>query len=154
MCIRDRLGVKGVELGFALGKLGQFGAAHGRKVCGVAEQNRPLVALPFTELDIGSTMALEEIAQDKHFFRNNNPVLRHTILRRRDVLEDMGSLAKVAVDVHPDPTAPRGTYPGPALDGLGSITKLPYNTPYKTTQEIQKKKAFIKRTRAGSFSEF
>jgi superfamily II DNA or RNA helicase len=105
--------------------------------------------LPFTELDIGSVMTLEEIAQDKSFFKNNNPILRHTVLRRRDVLEDMGLLEKVAVDVHPDPKAAWGTYPGLALDGLGLMTNLPFNRAYEAAEEFTKLLGL--RTKAAGF---
>lgn len=104
---------------------------------------------PFSELDVGSIMALEEIAQDKAFFKNNNPILRHTVLRRRDVLEDMGLLEKVAVDVHPDPKAPWGTYPGLALDGQGLMTNLPFNQAYEAAEEFTKLLAL--RTKAAGF---
>ena len=105
--------------------------------------------LPFTELDISATMTLEEIAQDKSFFKNNNPILRHTILRRRDVLEDLGLLEKVAVDVHPDPKAAWGTYPGLALDGLGLMTNLPFDRAYEAAEEFTKLLGL--RTKAAGF---
>jgi superfamily II DNA or RNA helicase len=114
-----------------------------------AGENQHFSDIPFTELDIGSTMALEEITQDKSFFKNNNPVLRHTILRRRDVLEDMGLLEKVAVDVHPDPKAPLGTYPGLALDGIGLMTNLPFNRAYEAAEEFTKLLGL--RTKAAGF---
>lgn len=92
--------------------------------------------LPFHDLDMASQMTLEEIATDKDFFKNNNPVLRHTVLRRRDVLEDMGLLERVAVDVHPDPKAPLGSYPGLTLDGIGLMTNLPFNLAYQAAEEF------------------
>jgi superfamily II DNA or RNA helicase len=105
--------------------------------------------LPFTELDFSAVMTLEEIAQDKDFFKNNNPILRHTVLRRRDVLEDLGLLEKVAVDVHPDPKAPLGTYPGLSLDGLGLMTNLPFNRAYAAAEEFTK--LLGQRTKAAGF---
>lgn len=105
--------------------------------------------LPFSELDFSAVMTLEEIAQDKDFFKNNNPILRHTVLRRRDVLEDMGLLEKVAVDVHPDPKAPLGTYPGLSLDGLGLMTNLPFNRAYAAAEEFTK--LLGQRTKAAGF---
>jgi superfamily II DNA or RNA helicase len=105
--------------------------------------------VPFSELAIGAEMAVSEIAQDKNFFKNNNPILRHTILRRRDVLEDMGLLEKVAVDVHPDPKAALGTYPGLALDGLGLMTNLPFNRAYEAAEEFTKLLGL--RTKAAGF---
>ena len=46
------------------------------------------------------------------FFREHNPVVRHTVLRRRQTLENKGLLDRVGVDVHPDPAAPATAYPG------------------------------------------
>jgi len=92
--------------------------------------------LPFQDLDMASQMTLEEIAADKDFFKNNNPVLRHTVLRRRDVLEDMGLLERVGVDVHPDPKAPLGSYPGLTLDGLGLMTNQPFDLAYQAAEEF------------------
>lgn len=92
--------------------------------------------LPFHDLDIASQMTLEEIAADKDFFKNNNPVLRHTVLRRRDVLEDLGLLERVGVDVHPDPKAQLGSYPGLTLDGIGLMTNLPFNLAYQAAEEF------------------
>ncbi len=37
----------------------------------------------------------------RSFFQNNNPVVRHTVLRRRKALEDAGLMKPVAVDLHP-----------------------------------------------------
>lgn len=91
---------------------------------------------PFEDLDIASQMTVEEIACDKRFFENNNPVLRHTVLRRRDVLEDMGLLERVGVDVHPDPKAPVGAYPRLMLEGTGLMTNLPFNLAYQAAEEF------------------
>nr|WP_217451186.1 helicase-related protein [Comamonas jiangduensis] len=90
----------------------------------------------YQDLDFASQMTLDEIASDKDFFKNNNPVLRHTVLRRRDVLEDMGLLERVAVDVHPDPKAPLGSYPGLTLDGIGLMTNHPFNMAYEAAEEF------------------
>lgn len=104
---------------------------------------------PFEDLDIASQMTLEEIACDKRFFENNNPVLRHTVLRRRDVLEDMGLLERVGVDVHPDPKAPVGAYPGLMLEGTGLMTNLPFNLAYQAAEEFTT--LLAQRTKAAGF---
>jgi len=90
----------------------------------------------YTELGLSSKITLEDIASDKRFFKNNNPILRHTVLRRRDVLEDMGLLERVAVDVHPDPKAPNASYPGLILDGNGLMTNLPFDLAYQAAKEF------------------
>ena len=104
---------------------------------------------PFEDLDIASQMTVEEIACDKRFFENNNPVLRHTVLRRRDVLEDMGLLERVVVDVHPDPKAPVGAYPRLMLEGTGLMTNLPFNLAYQAAEEFTT--LLGQRTKAASF---
>lgn len=104
---------------------------------------------PFHDLDIASQLILEEIVTDKAFFKNNNPILRHTVLRRRDVLEDMGLLERVGVDVHPDPKAPLGTYPGLTLDGLGLMTNHPFNMAYQAAEEFTS--LLSQRTKAAGF---
>lgn len=105
--------------------------------------------LPFHDLDMASQMTLEEIAADKDFFKNNNPILRHTVLRRRDVLEDMGLLERVGVDVHPDPKAPLGSYPGLTLDGVGLMTNHPFNMAYQAAEEFTS--LLSQRTKAAGF---
>lgn len=105
--------------------------------------------LPFNDLDMASQMILEEMVSDKDFFKNNNPVLRHTVLRRRDVLEDMELLERVGVDVHPDPKAPLGSYPGLTLDGIGLMTNLPFNLAYQAAEEFTT--LLSQRTKAAGF---
>lgn len=99
------------------------------------------VNTPYTDLDSINweiTDILSDIANSPRFFENNNPILRHTVLRRRDVLEDMGILEKVAVDVHPDPKAPPGSYQGLKLQDQGLITNLPFNIAYEAAEEFTK----------------
>lgn len=94
----------------------------------------------YEDLDSASQMTIKEIASDKDFFKNNNPILRHTVLRRRDVLEEMGLLERVEVDVHPDPKAPMGAYPGLNLDvdgiGLGLMTNLSFDLAYQAAEKF------------------
>ncbi len=83
------------------------------------------------------------------FFKDQNPVVRHTVLRRRQTLEEAGLLEKVGVDVHPDPHAPANAYPGIRFKGLGLRTNYPFDRAYEAaeayTEELQK------RTRAAGF---
>lgn len=46
------------------------------------------------------------------FFELQNPIVRHTVLRQRRTLEDMGLLDRIRVDVHPDPDRLDYAYPG------------------------------------------
>jgi hypothetical protein len=83
------------------------------------------------------------------YFRDQNPVVRHTVLRRRQMLEKAGLLERIAVNVHPAPDAPPGSYPGVSFSGLGLRTNYPFNRAYEAaeayTAELQK------RTRAAGF---
>jgi SNF2 family DNA or RNA helicase len=108
--------------------------------------------LPFSELSARNfflPMNLEAIAQDPTFFQRNNPILRHTVLRKRSVLEDKGLLERVAVDVHPDPKAPAGSYPGLILDGLGLMTNQPFDIAYASAEQFTQ--LLGKRTPAAGF---
>ena len=40
------------------------------------------------------------------YYREHNPIVRHTVLRRRQTLEEAGLLEQVAVDIHPHPQHP------------------------------------------------
>jgi hypothetical protein len=68
------------------------------------------------------------------FLREHNPIVRHTVLRRRRTLEDAGLLERVGVEVHPDPQAPAGTYPGVAFEGLGLVTNHPFDLAYRAAE--------------------
>lgn len=81
------------------------------------------------------------------FFKENNPVLRHTVLRKRKQLEDDGLLEKVGVNTHPV-TRNRAQYQSRFV-GLG----LPTNTPFQVAYEQAEKFSTLlqSRTKAGGF---
>jgi superfamily II DNA or RNA helicase len=58
-----------------------------------------------TELDEFSRQELEEEMTGRQggltFFQRHNPVVRHTVVRRRSTLEEKGLLPRIAVDIHP-----------------------------------------------------
>ena len=70
------------------------------------------------------------------FFREHNPVVRHTVLRRRQTLEAAGLLDRVGVDVHPDPDAPATAYPGVMFSGLGLLTNRPFDLAYQAAEDF------------------
>jgi len=92
----------------------------------------------FSDRSFGSLGFLEQelIRQtmDTQFFQHNNPILRHTVLRRRDVLEEMGLLEKVGVNVHPDPDVSSDHYKGQNFSGLGLMTNHPFNLAYQAAE--------------------
>lgn len=70
------------------------------------------------------------------FFRRNNPFVRHVVLRRRKELEDAGLLGRIAVDVHPDPEAMIGTYPGVTFIGRGLMTDFAFEQSYDYAEQF------------------
>lgn len=90
----------------------------------------PVTSLgPFTRRDIERTTRND-------FFRRNNPFVRHVVLRKRRALEDMNLLEKIAVDVHPDPQAKPGHYPGVTFEGKGLQTNHPFRQAYKEAERF------------------
>jgi hypothetical protein len=107
----------------------------------------------FTDRGFGSLGFLEKQALgqalEPGFLREHNPFVRHTVLRRRQTLEDAGLLERIAVEIHPDPEAPPGKYPGVELSGLGLLTNLPFDLAYKAAEAFTA--ALQKRTKAAGF---
>lgn len=82
-----------------------------------------------------------------NFFRENNPVIRHTVLRKRKQLEDDGLLEKVGVHTHPL-TKNLGQYKSRFV-GLGIPTNSPFQVAYEQAEEFS---ALLQsRTGAGGF---
>ena len=83
------------------------------------------------------------------FFRQHNPILRHTVLRRRHTLEEAGLLERVGVDIHPVPDAPATAYPGIGFSGLGLLTNHPFDLAYEAAESYTT--ALRKRSKAAGF---
>jgi superfamily II DNA or RNA helicase len=83
------------------------------------------------------------------FFREHNPIVRHTVLRRRETLENAGLLEKVAVEVHPDPKRSAADYAGTRFDELGLPTNYPFNLAYQAAEQFTE--ALQQRTKAAGF---
>jgi superfamily II DNA or RNA helicase len=107
----------------------------------------------FTDRGFGSLGFLEQQAVGQTlapgFLREHNPVIRHTILRRRKTLEEAGLLEKVGVDVYPDPDAPPNAYAGVGFSGLGLLTNHPFDLAYQAAEAFTA--ALQKRTKAAGF---
>ena len=101
----------------------------------------------FTDKGFGSLGYLErQVLLDTlapGFYREHNPILRHTVLRRRKTLEAAGLLELTAVSVHPDPKS-GAAYSGVGFDGLGLRTNHPFDLAYQAaeafTAALQKRK--------------
>jgi superfamily II DNA or RNA helicase len=70
------------------------------------------------------------------FLRENNPILRHTIVRKRKTLEDAGLLERVGVEVHPRPNSTISAYNGVGFAGLGLRTNYPFEIAYRATEDF------------------
>lgn len=107
----------------------------------------------FTDRGFGSLGFLEQQAVGQAlapgFLREHNPIVRHTVLRRRQTLEDAGLLEKVGVDIHPDPDAPATAYAGVGFSGLGLLTNHPFDLAYQAAEAFTA--ALQKRTKAAGF---
>lgn len=84
---------------------------------------------------------------DSRFFKENNPVLRHTVLRKRKQLEDDGLLEKVGVNTHPV-TRNLAQYQSRFV-GLGIPTNTPFQVAYEKAEEFCN--LLNSRTKAGGF---
>ncbi len=106
-----------------------------------------LCAHRFEDLDyIIQNMWLSECL-DPGFFKQYNPVLRHTVLRKRKQLEDDGLLEKVGVNTHPV-TRNLAQYQSRFV-GLGIPTNTPFQVAYEKAEEFCK--LLQVRTKAGGF---
>ena len=107
----------------------------------------------FTDRGFGSLGFLEQQAigqtLEPGFLRENNPIVRHTVLRRRQTLEEAGLLERIGVDIHPDPDAPSTAYAGVDFIGLGLRTNHPFNLAYEAAEAFTT--ALQKRTKAAGF---
>lgn len=83
------------------------------------------------------------------FVEENNPIVRHTVLRRRETLEEAGLLKKIAVEIHPDPQAPADAYPGVRFSGQGLRTNYPFDRAYEAAEDYTTQ--LQKRTKAAGF---
>ncbi len=107
----------------------------------------------YTDRGFGSLGFLEKQAIGQAlapgFLREHNPILRHTVLRRRQTLEEAGLLEKIGVEIYPEPDAPANRYPGVGFSGLGLLTNHPFNIAYKAAVEFTD--LLSKRTHAAGF---
>ena len=94
----------------------------------------------FTDKGFGSLGFVEQQAVLQTlaagFYKAHNPIIRHTVLRRRETLEEAGLLEKVGVNVHPNPTSPPGTYFGVGFEGLGLLTNHPFDLAYRAAEDF------------------
>lgn len=77
------------------------------------------------------TETRDEIEDDfARLFAETNPILRHTIRRSRQALEESGLLKRIAVELHPQP----GLLPPALLDGSGLRMGLRFAAAYQAAR--------------------
>jgi SNF2 family DNA or RNA helicase len=92
--------------------------------------------IPYEKLPEDRDLRLADALGDR-FFEHHNPVVRHTVLRRRDILESQGLLPKVGVRLHPERHAPPGQYRDVVfVDGLGLLTNPWFETAYQAAERF------------------
>lgn len=84
---------------------------------------------------------------DPRFFQENNPVLRHTVLRKRSQLENDGLLERVGVNIHPT-KGKLGQYKSRFVR-MGIPTNTPFRVAYENAEQFSS--LLQSRTRAGGF---
>lgn len=87
---------------------------------------------------------LEETISGVTYFQRCNPILRHTVLRKRSTLEDMGLLDRIAVDIWPSEADSLSMF-----SGVGLRTSIEFDGAYKAAEDFGD--AMRKRTKAAGF---
>lgn len=78
------------------------------------------------------------------FFQQNNPLVRHIVLRKRKELEERGLMDRVAVDIWPNIANPM-----PMFEGLALMTSHEFDEAYRAADDFTT--ALRKRTKAAGF---
>ncbi len=90
---------------------------------------------PVTDLDNFTRAELQDAVAARTnglgFFQRNNPILRHTVLRKRTTLEDMGLLDRIAVDIWPSENERL-----PMFDGLALQTSPEFDHAYAAAKDF------------------
>lgn len=87
--------------------------------------DRPVSDLDnFTREDLADRVASRK--DGLTFFQRKNPILRHTVLRKRSTLEARGLLEKIAIDIHPSRQNEK-----PFFEGLGLFTNQTFDNTYQ-----------------------
>lgn len=105
---------------------------------------------PVTDLDTFTRMELQDAiagrADGLGFLQRHNPILRHTVLRKRTTLEDLGLLDRIAVDIWPSENERL-----PMFDGLALPTSSEFDVAYSAAREFAV--ALRKRAKSGGFMQ-
>ncbi len=100
---------------------------------------------PVTDLDQFTRDELHDLLETQNeglaFLQLNNPILRHTVLRKRQMLEELGLIDKIPVDIWPSTKEPLGIF-----DGNGLPTTPEFDRAYEAAMDFT---SAIKRRGAG-----
>jgi len=103
-----------------------------------------------TELSGFTRQELNDAASSRedgvNFLQRHNPILRHTVLRKRATLEDLGLLDRIAVDIWPAENNQL-----PMFQGLALPTTRDFDVAYAAANEFTK--AMKKRVRSAGFMQ-
>jgi len=105
---------------------------------------------PVTELDEITRMELRDEAGSREqgvgFLQRNNPIVRHTVLRKRAMLEEMHLLDRIAVDIWPSERERL-----PMFDGVGLHTSAAFDIAYEAAKDFTK--ALRRRVHSAGFMQ-
>ena len=105
---------------------------------------------PVTNLDASTRRELRDAIDSREggvgFLASHNPILRHTVLRKRSTLEDMGLLDRIAVDIWP--TEQNNL---PIFQGLALPTSTQFDVAYEAAKDFTA--AMRKRVRSAGFMQ-
>jgi SNF2 family DNA or RNA helicase len=99
------------------------------------EERRFFCDSPFSSLGYFERENIQHTL-DADFFKLNNPIVRHTVLRRRETLEEQGLLEKVGVTIHPNPSFAASAYSGQPFEGLGLLTNHAFDLAYQAALDF------------------
>jgi superfamily II DNA or RNA helicase len=105
--------------------------------------DQPVTTLDdFTREDLADKVLSRK--DDLAFFQRQNPIVNHTVLRKRATLEEMGLLEKIAVDVHPSRNREKYFF-----EGMGLSTNHLFDSAYQAANDFTD--LVKKRTKAAGF---
>ena len=121
-----------------------------RSSLGISDKNF-FVKKPFSDLNYHDQESVKS-ALTGDYFHNHNPVIRHTVLRRRETLENAKMLEKINVRIHPD--IDQYSYDIDFIGEefrIGLLTNIYFDLAYKAAQGYSS--ALRKRVRGAGFME-
>lgn len=74
---------------------------------------------PLSNLDPWTQESFDEALATGGILKRNNPLVRHTVLRRRKTLEDAGLMPRIAVRIHPNEDTRQSRFKGKAIETTG-----------------------------------